>query len=308
VIHPLTSIVPLEGHNHTKNPGVSARSFELSTVTQSVLAHVKTDAVAGARLSSQSSAVSPAQEFDKNGFLSIRSLTTVNDIAHIRSLLDPLFAKFDSLGDRAVDIAGPRVAGVAPRSPEINEAVKIAPALRDTLAYSRCREIAREFLGVPVGYVFDHAIYKPPHNNASTAWHQDEAYSAQAIPLRSVHFWIPLQEATVENGCMWFIPGSNHGGVLPHHVAAHRTVGPNQTPAGATITTNDVDRTKAVACPLPVGSATVHHPLTLHYTGPNQSDDYRRVWILHFGAYGRARFLLHPKMIASRIAGIFRAA
>ena len=301
------SIVRPEGHNHTNVPGTSARSFELSTVIQSVLAHVGTDAVNAALPSSRLSALSPAQEFDKNGFLSIRSLTTANDIALIRSLLDPLFAKFDSLGDRAVDIAGPRVAGVAPRSPEINEAVKIAPALRNTLAYSRCREIARELLGVPVGYVFDHAIYKPPHNNASTAWHQDEAYSGQAIPLRSVHFWIPLQEATVENGCMWFIPGSNHGGVRPHYVAAHRTVGPNQTPAGATITTHDVDPTKAIACPLPVGSATVHHPLTLHYTGPNQTDDYRRVWILHFGAYGRARFLLHPKMIAARLAGILHA-
>jgi ectoine hydroxylase-related dioxygenase (phytanoyl-CoA dioxygenase family) len=192
------------------------------------------------------------------------------------------------------------------RSPEINEAVKIAPGLRNTLAYARCREIAREFLGVPVGYMFDHAIYKLPRNNASTAWHQDEAYSARAIPLRSVHFWIPLQEATVDNGCMWFIPGSNHTGVRPHHVAAVRTSGPDHKPAGATITTNDVDPTKAVACPLPVGSATAHHPLTLHYTGANQSDDYRRVWILHFGAYGRARFLLHPKMIASRISAFMR--
>jgi hypothetical protein len=249
---------------------------------------------------------SPAQQFAQNGFLSIQSLTTPDDIALIRSLLDPLFDKFDTLGDRAVDIAGPRVPGVAMRSPEINEAVKIAPGLRKTLAYARCREIAREFLGVPVGYMFDHAIYKLPRNNASTAWHQDEAYSARAIPLRSVHFWIPLQEVTVENGCMQFIPGSNHTGVRPHQVAAVRTAGPNHKPAGATIMTHDVDPTKAVACPLPVGSATAHHPLTLHYTGPNQSDDYRRVWILHFGAYGRARFQLHPKMIASRIAAFMR--
>src|ERR1700733_15340419 len=279
----------------------------MSTVIHPVLVNGESVGAAVRAPAEGSATDSPAKQFAENGFLSIQSLTTAGDIALIRSLLDPLFAKFDSLGDRAVDIAGPRVAGVAPRSPEINEAVKIAPALRNTLAYSRCREIARELLGVPVGYVFDHAIYKPPHNNASTAWHQDEAYSGQAIPLRSVHFWIPLQEATVENGCMWFIPGSNHGGVGPQHVAPRRTAGPNQTPAGATITTDDVDPTKAMACPLPVGSATVHHPLTLHYTGPNQTDDYRRVWILPFGAYGRARFLLHPKMIAARLAGIFHA-
>jgi hypothetical protein len=278
----------------------------MSTVNQPLLADGgPVGAVEGLPLARPATA-SAAQQFAEAGFSSIQSLTTVQDIARIRSLLDPLFEKFESLGDRAVDLAGPRVPGVAPRSPEINEAVTLAPELRNTLAYARCREIAREFLGVPVGYMFDHAIYKPPHNNASTAWHQDEAYSARAIPLRSVHFWIPLQEVTAENGCMWFIPGSHRTGVLPHHVAALRTAGPNNAPAGTTITTNHVDPTKAVACPLPIGSATVHHPLTLHYTGANQSDNYRRVWILHFGAYGRARFLLHPKMIAARIAGLMR--
>jgi hypothetical protein len=50
----------------------------------------------------------------------------------------------------------------------------------------------------------------------------------------------------------------------------------------------------------------MHHPLTLHYTGANESDNHRRVWILHFGAYGRARFLLHPKMIAARITSLMR--
>jgi hypothetical protein len=249
---------------------------------------------------------SPAQQFAKQGFLAIPSLTTPEDVAHIRSLLDPLFDRFDSLGARAVDIAGPRVPGAAMRSPEINEAVKLAPGLKSTRAYARCRQLAREILGVPVGYMFDHAIYKLPRNNASTAWHQDEAYSARALPLRSVHFWIPLQEATLDNGCMWFIPGSNLGAVRTHHVAALRTTGTDYKPAGATIATNDVDPTTAVPCPLQVGSATAHHPLTLHYAGANQTDDYRRAWILHFGAYGRARFLLHPKMIASRISAWLR--
>jgi hypothetical protein len=280
----------------------------MSTVTQPILVNSGSVGTAARMPLTRAVTDSPARQFTENGFLSIQSLTTPDDIALIRSLLDPLFDRFDTLGDRAVDIAGPRVPGVPMRSPEINEAVKIAPGLRKTLAYARCKEIAREFLGVPVGYMFDHAIYKLPRNNASTAWHQDEAYSARAIPLRSVHFWIPLQEATVDNGCMWFIPGSNRSAVLSHHVSAVRTSGPNHTPSGATITTHDVDPSKAVACPLPLGSATAHHPLTLHYTGANQTDDYRRVWILHFGAYGRARFLLHPKMIASRLAALMRGA
>ena len=116
-----------------------------------------------------------ARRFAQNGFLSIDSLTTLNDIARVRSLLDPLFEKFDTLGERAVDIAGPRAPGEALRSPEINEAVKLLPELRETQVYQRCRQLARQLIGAPVGYTYDHAIYKLPHNDAATDWHQDEA-------------------------------------------------------------------------------------------------------------------------------------
>jgi hypothetical protein len=244
-----------------------------------------------------------AEGFARDGFLSIESLTTLEDIELIRSLLDPLFDKFHSLGDRAVDLAGPREPGMALRSPEVNEALILEPKLRQTKTYARCREIARQLLGVPVGYQFDHAIFKPPHNKTPTPWHQDEAYSAGPIPLRSAHFWIPLQPATVSNGCMWFVPGSNRGPLLPHHVASNRFKGANAPTKGATLAAYNVDDSTAVACPLPTGGATVHHPLTLHYTGANESNDYRKVWILHFGAYGWLRRRLHPRVVAARVRG-----
>ncbi len=238
-----------------------------------------------------------AESFARDGFAYLPNLTTPQDIAQIRALLDPLFERFDSLGERAVDLAGPRVPGVPPRSPEVNEAVILAPRLRQTETFKRCRNIARSLLGVPVGYQFDHAIFKPPHNKAATAWHQDEAYNREPIPLRSIHFWIPLQAATVENGCMQFIPGSHLGPKLPHSVVGKRQV-------GGTLAAHGVDDSTAVACPLPLGGATIHHPMTLHYTAANQTNEYRRAWILHFGAFGKFRHLLHPKSVAARMSAI----
>jgi hypothetical protein len=235
-----------------------------------------------------------SERFNRDGFAVVDSLSTAEDVVRIRSLLDPLFERFDSLGDRAFDLAGPMVPGASPKSPEVNEAAVLEPRLRQTETFKRCRQVARQLLGVPVGYQFDHAIYKTPKNQTATAWHQDEAYNIEPMPLRSVHFWIPLQEVTVENGCMWFIPGSHRGGRLVHGVT-------NRRGAGGTMAVESLDSSKAVACPIQVGSATVHQPLTLHYTGPNQTDAYRRAWILHFGAYGSIRRLLHPKSIAARL-------
>jgi phytanoyl-CoA hydroxylase len=45
------------------------------------------------------------------------------------------------------------------------------------------------------------------------AWHQDEDY----IPTRDRSLtaaWIALDDATVENGCLWVIPGSHRPGIL----------------------------------------------------------------------------------------------
>ncbi len=236
-----------------------------------------------------------SERFERDGFAALSQLTTPDDVALIRSLLDPLFDRFDSLGDRAVDLAGPREAGVAPRSPEVNEAVILEPRLRDTLTFKRCRYVARQLLGVPVGYQFDHAIFKPPLNKTPTAWHQDEAYNKEPIPLRSIHFWIPLQPATVENGCMWFMPGSHRGPQLDHSVVGRRTI-------GGTLAATPFDSSSAVACPLPLAGATIHHPMTLHYTGANETNHHRRAWILHFGAYGKFRHLLHPKALKARLS------
>lgn len=243
-----------------------------------------------------------AADFERDGYLSIPALTTEADTELIRALLDPLFDRFDTLGERAVDLAGPRAPGQPLRSPEINEAAILEPRLRNTLTYRRCRDIARQLLGVPVGYQFDHAIYKSPNNQTATAWHQDEAYSQEPIPLRSVHFWIPLQAVTENNGCMWFIPGSHRGPLRPHRMLNSRTDGSNRKVAGGTLITDNVDSSNAVTCPLAIGGVTVHHPLTLHYTGPNQSDGIRKAWIIHFGAYGWFRRRLHPKVLMRRLA------
>jgi len=240
-------------------------------------------------------------QFDRDGYLELDQITSREELTHIRSLLDPLFARFDSLGDLAIELSGAHRAGSPLRSPEINEPAILEPALKNTQVFQRCRSIAREVLGAPAGFLFDHAIYKLPQSDAPTRWHQDQAYHHDAIPLRSIHFWIPLQDATIENGCMWYIPGSHRDGLVPHIEASKRFAASSDRRAGSTLAIANVDEAKAVPCPVRAGGVAIHHPLTFHYAGANRSNDYRRAWILHFGAYGKWRFLLHPKCIAARL-------
>jgi ectoine hydroxylase-related dioxygenase (phytanoyl-CoA dioxygenase family) len=86
---------------------------------------------------------------------------------------------------------------------------------------------------------------------------------------------MPLQPATVENGCMQFVPGSHREGVQPHHNI-------NNDPRVHGLEIDQFDPNQAVACPIPAGGVTIHHCRTIHYAGPNQTDQPRRAYILIF--------------------------
>lgn len=228
--------------------------------------------------------------FTDDGFLALPELLTPVAIAEVRDLLDPLFAAFGALpSTHARDLAIGGTAG-APRSAEIDRPSKLDRRLRSTEAFARCLTLARSLGGRSVRYSYDHAIYKAPFNRSETPWHQDHAYTGHQRLLRTIHVWIPLQPATLENGCMHFVPGSHAQGLVAH---ARRGDGHVRT----AVVAEGIHR---VACPLPIGGVTVHSPLTLHYTGPNETADVRRAWILHFGPWGRLA-KLHPAILYQKL-------
>jgi ectoine hydroxylase-related dioxygenase (phytanoyl-CoA dioxygenase family) len=233
-------------------------------------------------------------QFAADGFLAIPSLVPNAAIQEVRALLNPLFERFGELPCRVKrDLAATGVAGEASvRSAEINRPTLLDRRLKRSEVFRACHAIAAQVAGRAVAYTFDHAIYKAPLNQAETPWHQDHAYTGLRTPLRTVHFWIPLQDATVENGCMHFVPRSHLQGLKAH--ARHAN--------GHVLSASNVDSSSAKACPLPVGGATIHSPLTLHYTGPNTTSTVRGAWIIHFGPWGRAAKFF-PRMLVERFCG-----
>jgi hypothetical protein len=215
-------------------------------------------------------------ELHRNGFVVIEQVTTPEDLDRISRLMARLYRRYRGLvrGRRAWDLGvGPE--GGLPEILEINQTLALEPELETTVAYQRCRELARLLLAQPVEYRFDHAIYKPAFNGRATAWHQDEAYTLDPT-LVTAHFWVPVQDVSIEMGCMQFIPGSHRERVRRHHRL-------ERLRHAHALETHDVDVTRAVACPLRAGDVTVHFPRTLHYTGPNLTAVPRLAWSLEFG-------------------------
>lgn len=215
--------------------------------------------------------------FKDNGYLSIDRLVDPDEIAWMREAYDRIFSRRAGrdVGDQ-FDLAGTDEEGEEPKLPQILSPSKYAPELLAGRFRERVLQAAGALLGAEATLGGDHAILKPALTGAETPWHQDEAYWDPDFDYVSFSAWIPLQDVNVENGCMWFIPGSHRMEVVPHHSIGH-------DPRVHGLEAEGIDDTAAVACPIPAGGATFHLSRTLHYTGPNTSAEPRRAYIIGAG-------------------------
>lgn len=216
-------------------------------------------------------------EFHREGFLKLDRITTPKDVAFIKGILDELFSRHRALPkEHAYELGSAKDLTQAPVIPQVIAPEKLRPDLLESLYYRNARAISEQLLGRDCRFQGGHAIYKPPHNNKETPWHQDQAYWAKGTTAFSANFWMPLLEAPVAAGCMQFVPKSHLGDLFPHHPFGN-------DPKMHTLQTEHVDASKAVACPLQAGGCTVHHLKVLHYTGPNTTANPRPAYILTFG-------------------------
>jgi ectoine hydroxylase-related dioxygenase (phytanoyl-CoA dioxygenase family) len=89
---------------------------------------------------------------------------------------------------------------------------KISDVMKSTLAHPNTVEILSKVIG-PNVKCMQSMLFIKSAGKPGQAWHQDEDY----IPTRDRSMtgaWIAMDDATVKNGCLWVIPGSQRHGVL----------------------------------------------------------------------------------------------
>lgn len=215
--------------------------------------------------------------FHREGYLAIDRLTTTEDVAALRKSYDRIFAAQAGrqVGDE-FDLAGTDEDDKPAVLPQILNPSRYAPEMNNCLLLVNATHIAKQLLGNNATCEIAHAILKPAATGAETPWHQDAAYWDPSFIYNSISIWVPLQEATRENGCMEFVPGSHRLDVL-----SHRHLNNDPRIHALELTSEDVNHvSKHVSCPLPPGGATVHGAYMLHHTGPNKSSIPRRALIL----------------------------
>ncbi len=120
------------------------------------------------------------------------------------------------------------------------------------------------------GEIFANPVYnvrpKVPRVAAGAVpWHQDKSYwpGSNANPVITV--WIPLVDATEENGCLHIMPRTHRQRVLSYH---------RETYSGTGYTEVDEEHVRAaqeVALPLAAGGAILFNDRCIHMSTPNNS-------------------------------------
>jgi ectoine hydroxylase-related dioxygenase (phytanoyl-CoA dioxygenase family) len=214
------------------------------------------------------------EQFHTEGFTSVPRITTDEELEWLRPVYDELFAsKRGAFEGGYFDLSRPYESEGEDLVPQVIAPELKVPELRDTNVFRNALAIGAQLLGLPEQQLdtWSHMILKPPKVGGPLPWHQDEAYWDTAFAYRALGVWVPLDPATIESGCMHFLPGSHRGPVRPH-----RHIDDDPTVHG--LWTEVADDTAAVAVPLEPGGATFHHCRTLHMTTPNVSDRSRRAW------------------------------
>ena len=215
------------------------------------------------------------REFHRDGYARVCNLLDAGEVGRYLALYRLFLDRTIDTGHLRADLAGD--AGTKPDTAEPERITQImwpsavVPPLLDGPLHTRALRIARQLFGHDMAFDFDMLIDKAPHTSAPTPWHQDAAYWVDLPDRRAVSFWVALDTAEIDNGCMWFVPGSHN-----HPIRPHRQTG------GTGALECDVDEHEGIAMPLGPGDATIHSGTTLHYSRGNITDRHRPAFIMNF--------------------------
>lgn len=152
-------------------------------------------------------------------------------------------------------------------------------SLKGSLYERRAQSVARQLCGDDMVLDYDQLLAKPPNKpDAVFHWHQDLAYWPVTPDTRTASFWLALDQTSVANGCVQFVPGTHLEPKLRHHGPLHGDRDKSHT---LVATLQPEDKPKPME--IKRGDVTVHHERLLHGSGGNTSTEaWRRAWIIAF--------------------------
>jgi ectoine hydroxylase-related dioxygenase (phytanoyl-CoA dioxygenase family) len=159
---------------------------------------------------------------------------------------------------------------------------RVSNGFHDVLWNPRFLVAASQLLSnKPVRFWHDQLFCKPAKQGGVVAWHQDYSYWTRTKPVAHLTCWCSLDDSTIENGCLQYVPGSHRWGLLDKPVLAGDLMGIKNF-----LTPEQLEEFNPVPVEVKAGEAIFHHSLTLHGSGENKSNRPRRAFVINTFADG----------------------
>jgi len=218
-------------------------------------------------------AVTPEQiaSYRRDGFVVHHNLLTAGELPELRAAVDEAVA---SLGKRRV------AASDNPWDVEKDEGYyeqvftqklnlwKINSTIKRFMLAPEIGRMIRELSGIPGFRLWhDQALIKEPFANP-TGWHLDDPFWS-FFSRDAISIWIALDDATLENGCLYYVPGSQR-------LADFRNVLIDENLSSLFKIYPDFKKIGTVSTPVKAGGCVFHNGLTAHGAGANMTNGRRR--------------------------------
>ena len=186
------------------------------------------------------------EAFDENGYLKQPKEFSINKIGHAMHDLDPVFDSFS-------------------RTEELGAVAK-------DVGFEDPRILQSMY------------IFKQPKIGGEVGFHQDATF-LYTEPISVKGFWFALEDASLENGCMWTIPGGHRNDLKSRFFRNKKGDGTEME----IIDESSWETSKQVPLEVRAGSMIVLHGLLPHMSHANRSERTRNAYTMHI-IEGRADY------------------
>jgi ectoine hydroxylase-related dioxygenase (phytanoyl-CoA dioxygenase family) len=188
--------------------------------------------------------------FNRDGYLAGIRIFDEEEITGIRSYFDELLARTLAAGGDSYSISTAHLR---------------YGRVYDLLTHPRIVACIKDLIGENVIGWGSHFFCKMPGDGKRVSWHQDSSYWP-LTPSIAVTVWLAIDDASVENACMRYIPASHHLGHLTYTLSENDEANVlNQTVIDAESLGEPVN------VELKAGEMSIHSDLLLHGSEANQS-------------------------------------
>lgn len=219
------------------------------------------------------------QDFHRNGYAIVRQAISPQTLQALRDETDRWVERSRALSEsnELFDLQ-PGHSADKPRVNRLNHPVAHSPVYWDVATSAAVLDNVAALLGESVRFHHSKLNLKSAGGGAAIGWHQDFAFFPHCN-FDLLACGIALDDATLENGCLTVIPGTQTGPLLSHRTAEGHFVGQITEPDA-----RKIDESKAVPVELKAGDMSIHHACTVHGSTPNNSTHNRRLLIFQYAA------------------------